>query len=78
MKRWKTLIALTGPMPAVQGGSITKGIPGTRVHQEPSISYRGGSITQVRSFCLSSTHLKMENAQGTFVVTTVSVHFSVT
>ncbi|KTG33620.1 hypothetical protein cypCar_00000980, partial [Cyprinus carpio] len=35
-----------GPMPAVQGGSITKGIPGTRVHQEPSISYRGGSITQ--------------------------------
>ncbi|XP_016106852.1 nuclear receptor corepressor 2-like [Sinocyclocheilus grahami] len=36
-----------GPMPAVQGGSITKGIPGTRVHQEPSMSYRGGSITQV-------------------------------
>jgi len=37
-------------MPAVQGGSITKGIPGTRVHQEPPISYRGGSITQVGSF----------------------------
>ncbi|KTF82950.1 hypothetical protein cypCar_00017388, partial [Cyprinus carpio] len=35
-----------GPMPAVQGGSITKGIPGMRVHQEPSVSYRGGSITQ--------------------------------
>uniref|UniRef100_A0A8C1NSK6 Nuclear receptor corepressor 2 n=1 Tax=Cyprinus carpio TaxID=7962 RepID=A0A8C1NSK6_CYPCA len=34
------------PMPAVQGGSITKGIPGMRVHQEPSVSYRGGSITQ--------------------------------
>uniref|UniRef100_A0A9J8ADF4 Nuclear receptor corepressor 2 n=1 Tax=Cyprinus carpio carpio TaxID=630221 RepID=A0A9J8ADF4_CYPCA len=37
---------IVSPMPAVQGGSITKGIPGTRVHQEPSISYRGGSITQ--------------------------------
>uniref|UniRef100_A0A673Z3J2 Nuclear receptor corepressor 2 n=1 Tax=Salmo trutta TaxID=8032 RepID=A0A673Z3J2_SALTR len=33
-------------MPAVQGGSITKGIPGTRVHQDSPISYRGGSITQ--------------------------------
>uniref|UniRef100_A0A8C5ELJ4 Nuclear receptor corepressor 2-like n=1 Tax=Gouania willdenowi TaxID=441366 RepID=A0A8C5ELJ4_GOUWI len=29
---------------AVQGGSITKGIPGTRMH--PEVSYRGGSITQ--------------------------------
>ncbi|XP_064882678.1 nuclear receptor corepressor 2 isoform X5 [Oncorhynchus nerka] len=35
-----------GSMPAVQGGSITKGIPGTRVHQDSPISYRGGSITQ--------------------------------
>uniref|UniRef100_A0A674CPY3 Nuclear receptor corepressor 2 n=1 Tax=Salmo trutta TaxID=8032 RepID=A0A674CPY3_SALTR len=33
-------------LPAVQGGSITKGIPGTRVHQDSPISYRGGSITQ--------------------------------
>uniref|UniRef100_A0A665WKI8 Nuclear receptor corepressor 2 n=1 Tax=Echeneis naucrates TaxID=173247 RepID=A0A665WKI8_ECHNA len=33
-------------IPAVQGGSITKGIPGTRMHQDSSISYRGGSITQ--------------------------------
>lgn len=31
---------------AVQGGSITKGIPGTRMHPDSSISYRGGSITQ--------------------------------
>uniref|UniRef100_A0A8C8A3W6 Nuclear receptor corepressor 2 n=1 Tax=Oryzias sinensis TaxID=183150 RepID=A0A8C8A3W6_9TELE len=30
----------------VQGGSITKGIPGTRLHPESAISYRGGSITQ--------------------------------
>ncbi|XP_064210111.1 nuclear receptor corepressor 2 isoform X6 [Anguilla rostrata] len=35
-----------GSMPAVQGGSITKGLPGTRVHQDTPISYRGGSITQ--------------------------------
>ncbi|TRY98024.1 hypothetical protein DNTS_008744 [Danionella cerebrum] len=35
-----------GSIAAVQGGSITKGIPGTRVHQEPPVSYRGGSITQ--------------------------------
>uniref|UniRef100_A0A671TET8 Nuclear receptor corepressor 2 n=1 Tax=Sparus aurata TaxID=8175 RepID=A0A671TET8_SPAAU len=33
-------------IPAVQGGSITKGIPGTRMHPDSSISYRGGSITQ--------------------------------
>uniref|UniRef100_A0A3Q2YCC0 Nuclear receptor corepressor 2 n=1 Tax=Hippocampus comes TaxID=109280 RepID=A0A3Q2YCC0_HIPCM len=31
---------------AVQGGSITKGIPGTRMHPDSSISFRGGSITQ--------------------------------
>lgn len=37
----------TGSIPAVQGGSITKGIPGTRMHPDSSISYRGGSITQV-------------------------------
>uniref|UniRef100_A0A7N8X6N7 Nuclear receptor corepressor 2 n=1 Tax=Mastacembelus armatus TaxID=205130 RepID=A0A7N8X6N7_9TELE len=30
----------------VQGGSITKGIPGTRMHPDSSVSYRGGSITQ--------------------------------
>uniref|UniRef100_A0A3Q3GJR7 Nuclear receptor corepressor 2 n=1 Tax=Labrus bergylta TaxID=56723 RepID=A0A3Q3GJR7_9LABR len=36
-----------GPsIPAVQGGSITKGIPGTRMHPDSSISCRGGSITQ--------------------------------
>ncbi|KAG9354845.1 hypothetical protein JZ751_001558, partial [Albula glossodonta] len=35
-----------GSMSAVQGGSITKGLPGTRVHQDTPISYRGGSITQ--------------------------------
>ncbi|KAG5280933.1 hypothetical protein AALO_G00065610 [Alosa alosa] len=35
-----------GSMAPIQGGSITKGIPGTRVHQEPPLSYRGGSITQ--------------------------------
>lgn len=40
-------VCFTGPMPAVQGGSITKGLPGTRIHQESSITYRGGSITQV-------------------------------
>ncbi|XP_055367301.1 nuclear receptor corepressor 2 isoform X4 [Betta splendens] len=34
-----------GSIPAVQGGSITKGIPGTRMHPEASLSYRG-SITQ--------------------------------
>lgn len=34
-------------VPAVQGGSITKGIPGTRMHPDSAISYRGGSITQV-------------------------------
>uniref|UniRef100_A0A3P9AIK9 Nuclear receptor corepressor 2 n=1 Tax=Esox lucius TaxID=8010 RepID=A0A3P9AIK9_ESOLU len=39
-------LSTQGSMPAVQGGSITKGIPGTRVHQDPTISYRGGSITQ--------------------------------
>uniref|UniRef100_A0AAR2KLL8 Nuclear receptor corepressor 2 n=1 Tax=Pygocentrus nattereri TaxID=42514 RepID=A0AAR2KLL8_PYGNA len=39
-------LCVAGPMPAVQGGSITKGLPGTRVHQEPPMSYRGGSITQ--------------------------------
>lgn len=39
----------TASIPAVQGGSITKGIPGTRMHQDSSISYRGGSITQVSS-----------------------------
>uniref|UniRef100_A0A3Q3L0W1 Nuclear receptor corepressor 2 n=1 Tax=Mastacembelus armatus TaxID=205130 RepID=A0A3Q3L0W1_9TELE len=33
-------------IPAVQGGSITKGIPGTRMHPDSSVSYRGGSITQ--------------------------------
>uniref|UniRef100_A0A8B9H546 Nuclear receptor corepressor 2 n=1 Tax=Astyanax mexicanus TaxID=7994 RepID=A0A8B9H546_ASTMX len=44
IKKKKLFIA--GPMPAVQGGSITKGLPGTRVHQDPPISYRGGSITQ--------------------------------
>ncbi|KAK6313068.1 hypothetical protein J4Q44_G00164150 [Coregonus suidteri] len=38
--------ARRGSLPAVQGGSITKGIPGTRVHQDSPISYRGGSITQ--------------------------------
>ncbi|KPP71959.1 nuclear receptor corepressor 2-like, partial [Scleropages formosus] len=37
--------AVAGSLPAVQGGSITKGIPGTRVHQDTP-SYRGGSITQ--------------------------------
>uniref|UniRef100_A0A7N5ZYF1 Nuclear receptor corepressor 2 n=1 Tax=Anabas testudineus TaxID=64144 RepID=A0A7N5ZYF1_ANATE len=37
---------LTASFPAVQGGSITKGIPGTRMHPESSVSYRGGSITQ--------------------------------
>uniref|UniRef100_A0A673A071 Nuclear receptor corepressor 2 n=1 Tax=Sphaeramia orbicularis TaxID=375764 RepID=A0A673A071_9TELE len=37
---------LTSSIPAVQGGSITKGIPGTRMHPDSSISYRGGSITQ--------------------------------
>ncbi|XP_063346347.1 nuclear receptor corepressor 2 isoform X1 [Pelmatolapia mariae] len=31
---------------AVQGGSITKGIPGTRLHPDSPIPYRGGSITQ--------------------------------
>uniref|UniRef100_A0AAY4DDY3 Nuclear receptor corepressor 2 n=1 Tax=Denticeps clupeoides TaxID=299321 RepID=A0AAY4DDY3_9TELE len=31
---------------SVQGGSITKGLPGTRVPQDASVSYRGGSITQ--------------------------------
>ncbi|MED6272126.1 hypothetical protein CHARACLAT_027109, partial [Characodon lateralis] len=31
---------------AVQGGSITKGLPGTRIHPESAVSYRGGSITQ--------------------------------
>uniref|UniRef100_A0A8C2ZWV2 Nuclear receptor corepressor 2 n=1 Tax=Cyclopterus lumpus TaxID=8103 RepID=A0A8C2ZWV2_CYCLU len=36
----------TGSIPAVQGGSITKGIPGSRMHPDSSISYRGGSITQ--------------------------------
>uniref|UniRef100_A0A3B3U7X8 Nuclear receptor corepressor 2 n=1 Tax=Poecilia latipinna TaxID=48699 RepID=A0A3B3U7X8_9TELE len=30
----------------VQGGSITKGLPGTRIHPESAVSYRGGSITQ--------------------------------
>ncbi|KAF7199803.1 nuclear receptor corepressor 2 isoform X3 [Nothobranchius furzeri] len=30
----------------VQGGSITKGIPGTRIHPDSAIPYRGGSITQ--------------------------------
>ncbi|CAL1616291.1 unnamed protein product [Knipowitschia caucasica] len=34
-----------GSHSAVQGGSITKGIPGTRMHPEP-VSYRGGSITK--------------------------------
>ncbi|KAM9744671.1 nuclear receptor corepressor 2 isoform 3-T4 [Menidia menidia] len=33
-------------IPAVQGGSITKGIPGTRMHPDSAIPYRGGSITQ--------------------------------
>lgn len=33
---------------AVQGGSITKGIPGTRMHSDSSVSHRGGSITQVK------------------------------
>lgn len=33
---------------AVQGGSITKGIPGTRMHPDSSVSHRGGSITQVK------------------------------
>uniref|UniRef100_A0A8C5CB31 Nuclear receptor corepressor 2 n=1 Tax=Gadus morhua TaxID=8049 RepID=A0A8C5CB31_GADMO len=40
------LLAEAGSMQAVQGGSITKGIPGTRVYQDSPISYRGGSITQ--------------------------------
>uniref|UniRef100_W5MFZ2 Nuclear receptor corepressor 2 n=1 Tax=Lepisosteus oculatus TaxID=7918 RepID=W5MFZ2_LEPOC len=31
---------------AMQGGSITKGIPGTRIHQDAPITCRGGSITQ--------------------------------
>uniref|UniRef100_A0A4W5PAU9 Nuclear receptor corepressor 2 n=1 Tax=Hucho hucho TaxID=62062 RepID=A0A4W5PAU9_9TELE len=39
-------VEFAGSLPAVQGGSITKGIPGTRVHQDSPISYRGGSITQ--------------------------------
>ncbi|XP_031426191.1 nuclear receptor corepressor 2 isoform X4 [Clupea harengus] len=38
--------SVRGSMAAIHGGSITKGIPGTRVHQEPPLSYRGGSITQ--------------------------------
>lgn len=42
-------VVFPGSMAAIQGGSITKGIPGTRVHPEPPISYRGGSITQVRT-----------------------------
>lgn len=33
----------------VQGGSITKGLPGTRIHPESAVSYRSGSITQVSS-----------------------------
>uniref|UniRef100_A0A8D3CQY0 Nuclear receptor corepressor 2 n=1 Tax=Scophthalmus maximus TaxID=52904 RepID=A0A8D3CQY0_SCOMX len=40
------LTIFTASIPAVQGGSITKGIPGTRMHPDSSISYRGGSITQ--------------------------------
>uniref|UniRef100_A0AAQ5XIW4 Nuclear receptor corepressor 2 n=1 Tax=Amphiprion ocellaris TaxID=80972 RepID=A0AAQ5XIW4_AMPOC len=40
------LVFFTTSIPAVQGGSITKGIPGTRMHPDSSISYRGGSITQ--------------------------------
>uniref|UniRef100_A0A665WK58 Nuclear receptor corepressor 2 n=1 Tax=Echeneis naucrates TaxID=173247 RepID=A0A665WK58_ECHNA len=40
------LLSFAVSIPAVQGGSITKGIPGTRMHQDSSISYRGGSITQ--------------------------------
>uniref|UniRef100_A0A3B3CAN1 Nuclear receptor corepressor 2 n=1 Tax=Oryzias melastigma TaxID=30732 RepID=A0A3B3CAN1_ORYME len=40
------LIHIYTSPPGVQGGSITKGIPGTRLHPESAISYRGGSITQ--------------------------------
>lgn len=43
------LAIFTASIPAVQGGSITKGIPGTRMHPDSPISYRGGSITQVSS-----------------------------
>lgn len=42
-------LILAAAIPAVQGGSITKGIPGTRIHSDSSISHRGGSITQVSS-----------------------------
>lgn len=41
------LTIFAASIPAVQGGSITKGIPGTRMHPDSAISYRGGSITQV-------------------------------
>uniref|UniRef100_A0A4W6FKH8 Nuclear receptor corepressor 2 n=1 Tax=Lates calcarifer TaxID=8187 RepID=A0A4W6FKH8_LATCA len=40
------LTVFTASIPAVQGGSITKGIPGTRMHPDSPVSYRGGSITQ--------------------------------
>lgn len=42
-----SLTVLKASISAVQGGSITKGIPGTRLHPDSPIPYRGGSITQV-------------------------------
>lgn len=43
------LLSFAASIPAVQGGSITKGLPGNRMHPDSSISHRGGSITQVSS-----------------------------